>query len=203
MYDDFLPGVLEAIKSDKGYVACRGSSTCASLWYRQGPAREGRRRSVPTDWDELLTAGKALKKIGVFGFATGAGAGNNLGAHTMVAMMINNGGGLFTPDGKPDCVNDRNVEAMDFVSELVNEGIIDPAAVSYTTDNLNAQWNDRKVAFGLSTVPSRRARRRRRGGPGGGQPDRRPARRQGRPRLRQQHHDVHQHPVAGRRPRRS
>ena len=75
-----------------------------------------------------------MKKIGVYGYGTGTGAGNNLGAQGLMAMMIMNGGGLFTADQKPDCVTDRNIEAMTFVKQLANEGIIDPGAVSYTTD---------------------------------------------------------------------
>jgi multiple sugar transport system substrate-binding protein len=100
----------------------------------------------------LLKAGLALKKIGVYGFGTGTGAGNNLGSHTMVAMMIMNGGGLFTPDGKADCVTDRNIEAMTFVQELANQGIIDPACVSYTTDNLASQWAKGKIGLGIHTA---------------------------------------------------
>ena len=84
--------------------------------------------------------------------ATAPGAGNNLGAHTMVMMMINNGGGLFTPDGKLDVLNERNVEAIDFVLQLVKAGISDPASVSYTTDNHLAQWKNKKFAFGIYTA---------------------------------------------------
>ena len=152
---------------------------------------------MPTTWDELLTAGQALKKIGVSGFATGSGAGNNLGAQTMVAMMINNGGGLFDADGKPDCVTDANIQAMEFVKQLANEGIIDKGAVSYTSDNLIAQWNSKKAGIGIHTP---------------GLADRAPQvvddlvvaapltapeRDRGRAVLREQPDDVHQHPVAG------
>ena len=108
---------------------------------------------VPTDFDSLLKAGQALKKIGVFGFGTGTGAGNNLGSHTMVAMMIMNGGGLFTPDGKADCVTDRNIEAMTFVQAARQRGHHRPRpAVSYTTDNLPAQWAKGKVGLGIHTA---------------------------------------------------
>ena len=76
-------------------------------------------------------------------------------------------------------MTDRNIEAMEFVLELVSKGIIDPAAVSYTTDNLSAQWKTRKVGLGCPQVPSCSASATPRGRPRGGQPDRRPARRQG------------------------
>ena len=149
-YDDFLPGVIDTMKTDKGYVAVPWQTDVRPFWYNLALLEQAGAK-VPTSWDELLTAGTALKKIGVSGFATGSGAGNNLGAHTMVAMMINNGGGLFDPDGKPDCVTDANIQAMTFVRELANEGIIDRGAVSYTTDNLDSQWKNKKAAIGVHT----------------------------------------------------
>ncbi|SRR6266540_2382153 len=147
-YDDFLPGVIDTMKTDKGYVAVPWQTDVRPFWYNKALLDQAGAK-VPTTWDELLAAGKALKKIGVSGFATGSGADNNLGAHTMVAMMVNNGGGLFDPDGKPDCVTDANIQAMTFVRELANEGIIDSGAVSYTIENLRSQWDNKKAGLGI------------------------------------------------------
>lgn len=123
----------------------------ARLLVPQVAVREGG-VGLPTDWPSLLEAGKALKKVGAFGFTTGAGAGNNYGNHSMIMMMVNNGGGVWNKDGELDLMNDRNVEAMEFVLELVSNGIVDPAAVSYTTDNMSAQWKDGKAGYGLFQV---------------------------------------------------
>ena len=35
--------------------------------------------------------------------------------HILAAFMINNGGGIFNADRKPDCVTPENIEAMDYV----------------------------------------------------------------------------------------
>ncbi len=145
---DFLPGTVEAMKTDKGYVAVPWQSDFRVWWYRKSLFDDAGAK-VPTTWDELMTAGEALKKKGYFGWGNGAGQGNNIGAHAMVSMMINNGGGLFTPDGKLDVLNERNVEAIDFILQLVKAGISDPASVSYTTDNHLAQWKNKKFAFGI------------------------------------------------------
>ncbi|WP_442543936.1 ABC transporter substrate-binding protein [Arthrobacter sp. KN11-1C] len=155
-FDDFLPGVLEPFKSDKGYVAVPWQLDMRPLWYRKSLFDQAG-VAVPTDWPSLLEAGKKLKGIGAVGFATGSGAGNNIGNHLMIMMMINNGGGVFTKDGQLDVMNDRNVEAIEFLLELVSNGVIDPAAVSYTTDNLDAQWKNKKAAFGMYVlgVPQR------------------------------------------------
>jgi multiple sugar transport system substrate-binding protein len=151
LYDDFLPGILEANKVDGGYAAVPWQLDARIVWSNKA-LLEKAGVEAPTDFDTWITVGKALKKIGVFGYGIGAGAGNNLGAHSMVALMIMNGGGLFTPDQKPDCVTDRNIESMDFVRQMVSEGIIDPGSISYTTDNLNTQWAKSKVALGFNSA---------------------------------------------------
>ena len=149
-FDDFLPGTVDSMKTDKGYAAVPWQLDMRVWWYRKS-VLDGAGVKVPTSWDELHSACDTLAKKGLFGFATGSGSGNNLGAHALVMMMINNGGGLFSSDMKVDVVTDRNVEAMDFVRDLVKMKAIDPAAVSYTTDNLQTQWKSKKAAMGIYT----------------------------------------------------
>ncbi|MGG5174508.1 ABC transporter substrate-binding protein [Pseudarthrobacter sp. J1763] len=150
-FDDFLPGVLDPFKSDKGYVAVPWQLDMRMFWYRKS-LFEKAGVELPKDWPTMLEAGKALKKIGAFGFMTGSGSGNNYGNHTMIMMMVNNGGGVWTKDGQLDLMNDRNVEAMEFVLEMRSAGLIDPACLGYTTDNMSAQWKDKKAGFGLFQV---------------------------------------------------
>ena len=151
VYDDFLPNVLTPFKSSKGYVALPFAIDMRLLWYRKSLFEQAG-AAVPTDWPSLLAAGKALKKIGVTGFNTGSGTGMFLGNHAMLAFMINNGGGVFTKDGQLDVMNERNVEATEFVLELVSNGIIDPGAVSFNQDAYDAQWKNKKTAYGLYTL---------------------------------------------------
>lgn len=147
-YDDFLPGVVDALKTSEGYVALPWALDIRPMWYRKS-IFEKAGVDLPTDWDSWRTAAAALKKVGAYGFAAGAGANNNVGAQVLVAMMINNGGGLFNADGDPDAVTDRNIEAMEFVQEFVRKGYIDPAATSYTIDNAASQWKSGAYAFGF------------------------------------------------------
>lgn len=150
-YEDFLPGQVEAMKTAKGYAAVPWQLDFRVWWYRKSLLDQAGVR-VPTSWDELLTACRALAGKGLFGYGTGCGAGNNLGSQGLHLMMLNNGGGLFDADGKVDVVTDANLQAMTFVQELVAAKAVDPAAVSYTTDNLIAQWRTKKVAMGIYTA---------------------------------------------------
>ncbi|WP_433789836.1 ABC transporter substrate-binding protein [Actinoplanes sp. CA-252034] len=149
--DDFLPGQVESMKTAKGYAAVPWQLDFRVWWYRKSLLDEAG-VAVPTTWDELLTVSRALAARKVFGFGTGAGAGNNLGSQGLLLMMLNNGGGLFDPDGRVDVVTGANLEAVTFVQELVKAKAVDPASISYTTDNLIAQWKMKKVAMGIHTA---------------------------------------------------
>jgi multiple sugar transport system substrate-binding protein len=148
-YDDFLPGVVEPFKTSKGYAAVPWGLDMRVFWYRKS-LLDKVGVAVPTDWPSLLAAGKALAKQGIYGFATAAGPGASYGGHALVSLMINNGGGLFDEDGKPNATYARNVEAMDFVREMIGAGMVDPASVSYTNQNLYDQWKNGKAGIGIA-----------------------------------------------------
>jgi multiple sugar transport system substrate-binding protein len=150
-YDDFLPGTLDGMKTTQGYVAIPWELDCHAWWYNKSLLDQAGAK-VPTSWDELHAAGQALKKIGVYGFSTGAGTGNSLAYETPMALMIGNGGGIFDAGGNLDVLNPRNIEAIAFIKQLVGEGIVDPASVSYTNDNQNTQWAKKKFGIGLEQV---------------------------------------------------
>lgn len=146
--EDFLPGTIESMTTPDGIAAVPWQLDMRAWWYRRSSLDEAG-VAPPTNWDELLTVGRALAQRGMYGFGTGVGPGSPIGAHTLIMMMINNGGGIFAPDGTVDVVTDRNVEAMTFIQELARSGIIDPGTVSYTRDNTFTQWRNRKFAMGI------------------------------------------------------
>lgn len=149
MVDDFIPGLLDSFKTDKGYVAIPWSIDIRVIWYRKS-LLEKAGVEVPTDWDSLRTAGLALKKIGVYGFGTGAGSGNSIGNQSVMTMILNNGGGLFDEAGKPNTATPENIEAVDFLIGLAKDGIIDPNSISYTGENMLAQWKNKSFGIGVS-----------------------------------------------------
>jgi multiple sugar transport system substrate-binding protein len=151
LYDDFLPGTIEGMKTSEGYVAIPWEIDEHVWWYNKA-LFERAGAQVPTTWDELLTAALALKKIGVYGFSTGAGAGNSLAYETPMAMMIGNGGGIFNEGGELDVLNPRNVEAIEFIKQLIGEGVVDPASVGYTNDNQITQWANQRFGMGNEQV---------------------------------------------------
>jgi multiple sugar transport system substrate-binding protein len=146
--NDFLPGVLDAMRTDKGIAAMPWSMDLRVLWYRKSKLEQAG-ADVPTDWSSFIAAGEKLKAIGCVGLGMAASSTTTDAQHTVSALMINNGGGYFAHDGSLDCVNDRNLETVEFLKELVSKGIIDPYAASYNSDNVKTDWASGQIAMGF------------------------------------------------------
>ena len=147
LYDDFLPGVLDTMKTSRGHVAVPYNLDMRALWYRKS-LLEKAGVEPPTDWQSHLDVCEALKKAGMFGFGIAAGAQSN-GSQVVVGLMINNGGGLFDENQKPNCVTPENLQALEYVVEMVRKGYMDPGSVSYSTTNAQTQWKNDRFAMGF------------------------------------------------------
>ena len=143
IYDDFLPGVVDTLKTDNGYAAVPYNLDMRVVWYNKA-LLEDAGADMPTDWDSYEAMCKKLKAKGVYGYGTRSGAGAFTGFHQIVAHMINNGGGLFDGDQKPDVVTEKNIEAVEWVLGLVKNGYSDPRSATYTSDNFYAQVSAKK-----------------------------------------------------------
>lgn len=147
---DFLPGLLDTMKVSNGYAAIPYNLDMRVIWHNKSLLDKAG-VEPPSDWQSYLDVAAALKKIGVYGYGTGAGTGTYTGSHALVCWMINNGGGLFDEDQKPNCVTPENIEAMEFVLEMVRKGYVDPRSVTYTSANVQSQWKAKKFGMGIDT----------------------------------------------------
>ncbi|MFD1719650.1 ABC transporter substrate-binding protein [Georgenia deserti] len=150
LYDDFLPGLLETMRVPNGFAAVPYNLDMRVLWYNR-TLLERAGVEPPTDWQSYLDACAALKRIDVYGYGTGSGAGSFTGSHALTSWMINNGGGLFNENQEPACVTDQNIEAMEFVLEMVHKGYVDPRSPTYTSDNVMTQWQQHRFGMGYDT----------------------------------------------------
>jgi multiple sugar transport system substrate-binding protein len=150
LLDDFLPGLVDTLKVEKGYAAIPYNLDMRVIWMNKALLQEAGAK-VPTDWQSYLDAAAALKKNNIYGYGTGAGAGAYTGQHAIVCWMINNGGGLFDENKQPNCVTPENIEAVNFVLEMVSKGYVDPASSTYTSANVQSQWKAKKFALGYDT----------------------------------------------------
>jgi multiple sugar transport system substrate-binding protein len=148
LYNDFVPGTWDAMKTPKGYAAVPWNLDVVVLWYRKSVLDAAGITQLPQTWDDYHTVAETLAKKGHTAFGAGNGSDNSFGYEPLFAWMINNGGGLFAPDGTLDVVSDRNIEAIEFILELVKMKAVDPGAVSYSVANYNAKWTDKTIGMG-------------------------------------------------------
>lgn len=146
--NDFLPGTLDAMRTATGYAAVPWSIDLRVLWVRKSLLKEAG-AEIPTDWASYIVAGEKLAAIDKIGLGMAASNTTTDAQHVISALMINNGGGFFAPDGSLDCVTDRNIETLEFLHKLVTKKIIDPYAASYTKDNLTQDWASGRIAMGF------------------------------------------------------
>jgi multiple sugar transport system substrate-binding protein len=147
LHDDFLPNVLDAMKTPEGSVAVPWAVDIQTLWYRKS-VLEAAGVAAPTTWPEFIEAGKKIAAKGYYAWGISGGSGN-FGPMAILSLMINNGGGLFNDGGELDIVTDRNTETAEFVIEAVKAGLTDPGAVSLKDDDLVTQWTNKKIGMGF------------------------------------------------------
>jgi multiple sugar transport system substrate-binding protein len=151
LYDDFLPGLIETLKTKNGYAAIPYNLDMRVWWYNKS-LLQSVGATPPTTWDEYEAVCKKLKAKGIYGYGTYSGAGGFTGFHTLVSHMINNGGGLFDANQKPACDTPANEQAMEWVIRLAKNGYIDPRAGTYTGLNAQDQYKAKKFGMGWDTA---------------------------------------------------
>lgn len=79
-------------------------------------------------------------------------AGNDtLGNHTLFNTILNNGVDLFTADKKVNLLSDRNVEAVQYLADLVKDGVINPASPGFNKDNITKDFANGTIAFNYNS----------------------------------------------------
>jgi multiple sugar transport system substrate-binding protein len=128
---DFYPGAVDVLKYNGHYVALPWAIDIRILHYRKDLFDDAGIRP-PTNWEELRDAAQELTGGGQYGMVSASDTG---GTHYLYTFMLNNGGGIFTEDRKPNMMSDRNVEALEFFSELAKNEWIHPDSAGFTGDD--------------------------------------------------------------------
>jgi multiple sugar transport system substrate-binding protein len=129
--EDFYPGTIETLNYDGHYVSLPWGIDIRVPFYRKDLFDQAGLKT-PTNWDELRAAAKALTKDGKYGMAIQSDTG---GTHYFYTFLLNNGGGMFKKDREVDFMNERNVEAAQFINTLVKDGSVNPASAGYKGDD--------------------------------------------------------------------
>ena len=141
--DDFMPGSVERLKVDGHYVALPWAIDIRVLFARKDMLAAAN-VAVPQTWAEFRATAKTLTRDGKFGFVS---SGDTGGSHYLYALMLNNGGGLFTEKAALSVSTPRNIEAWTYLSDLVRDGSIAPASAGYDSDGRRRAFLQGQAAF--------------------------------------------------------
>ncbi len=118
--------------------------TIRAISYNRKLFRKAGITQLPTNFDELREVARALTRNGSYGFGfCNAPAGGQM----ITALMINNGGGLYTTSCEPNLVSDRNLEAGRFVQDLVRDGSVPKAAAGWNPYDMFGAMEREEVAM--------------------------------------------------------
>ena len=145
--DDFLPKTVDTLKYDNHYVALPWAIDIR-VWYYRKDLFEQANVQPPNNWQEFKAAAQALTKANSDQYGLVA-CGDTLGSQYLYTLMLNNGGGLFSKDRKPDLGSERNLEALRFLSDLVQSHGVYPASAGYHDDDEVSAFSQGKAALTL------------------------------------------------------
>jgi multiple sugar transport system substrate-binding protein len=145
---DFLPSTIERLHYDDHYVAVPWAIDIRILYYRKD-LFEAAGVEPPATWEDFAAAAAEVTRGDQqYGYVL-AGAENG-GVHNILAFTLNNGGGLFTAERGVNLMDERNVEALQFLSDLVASGAVHPASAGYTGDDSLKAFSQGDAAMILS-----------------------------------------------------
>jgi multiple sugar transport system substrate-binding protein len=147
----FAAGQLDALKYKDHYVALPWAMDMRVPWYRKDLLDKAGVQP-PTTWDELKAAVAKLTTGKQYGI--GFSGGDPSGWQQMWSLVLNNGGGLFNSAGKLDTLNPLNVEALQFIADMIKAGQVHPGSAAFAMQaGLGGAFSKGEVAIAW-TQPS-------------------------------------------------
>ena len=146
-FDDFQPGSIDTLRYNDHYVALPWAADIR-VWYYRKDLLEAAHQQPPTNWDEFAKVAKATTGNGKYGLVD---SGDTGGSQIIYTVILNNGGGLFSPDRKLALMSDRNVEAVTALANMVKDGSVSPASAGYSYDDARSAFQRGEAAFMLDT----------------------------------------------------
>ncbi|MDF3043032.1 MAG: extracellular solute-binding protein family 1 [Thermomicrobiales bacterium] len=147
--DDFLPGTIDRLRYDDHYVAVPWAIDIRVLYYRRDLLEEAG-VEPPATWEDFAAAASALT-TGEQQYGYVLSGAENGGVHHILSFCLNNGGGLFTPERTVNLMDERNVEALQMLSDMVAAGAVHPASAGYTGDDALKAFSQGDAAMILDT----------------------------------------------------
>ncbi|MCS7249268.1 MAG: extracellular solute-binding protein [Anaerolineales bacterium] len=107
----------------------------------------------PATWEELVEQGRVIKEKGLVDYPIAwSWAQAEAAICDFVALLYGNGGRFVDEEGKPAFNDEKGVQVLEWMVKTIDEGISNPASVSYVEEDVRNVFSQGKAAFALNWI---------------------------------------------------
>jgi len=136
---NFYEGTINSCTVDGKLYGVPFGVNCLALYYNEDMLKAAN-VAVPTTWDELKTAAKALTTESVTGLAL-CSVQNEEGTFNFAPWLWSTGATSY------DINNENGIRALTFIQDLVNEGVMSKECINWTQGDVMNQFISGNVAM--------------------------------------------------------
>ncbi|MGE5461793.1 MAG: ABC transporter substrate-binding protein [Syntrophothermus sp.] len=123
------------------------------FYYNEDMLKQAGFDAPPKTWEEMLDQSKVIKEKGLAEFPVVWSWGQAEAAICdWVTLLYGNGGSLVDESGKPAFNNETGVKTLDWMLKTIDDGITNPASVSYVEEDVRNVFSQGKAAFATNWV---------------------------------------------------
>lgn len=123
------------------------------FYYNEKLLNEAGFTEPPTTWEEVIEMSKAIKEQGIVEYPIVWSWGQYEAAICdWVTLLYGNGGRLVDEEGKPAFNDEIGVKTLTWMIQTIDEGITNPASVSYVEEDVRNVFSQGKAVFALNWV---------------------------------------------------
>ena len=154
-YDKMYPAFLEQSNIDGTIWAIPDLASARALYYNAEILKNAKVK-VPTTWDELIEACKAIKAYDSKIYPWGIDMTTDEGQAAFAYYTWNNGGGFVDEEGNWALNSDKNVEAIEFAVKMVKDEYTNTDPANDTRYDLQDMFGAGQVAMmiGPNSIPT-------------------------------------------------
>ncbi len=107
--------------------------------------------SVPQTWEDLIEASRKIKEMGLVEYPiVWSWAQAEAAICDFVALLYGNGGTFVDENGNPAFNNEKGVQVVEWMVKTIDEGLSNPASISYVEEDVRNVFSQGKAAFALN-----------------------------------------------------
>ncbi len=155
-YAKFYPSFLEQSVVDGTVWAVPDLASARAMYYNKDILEAAGVEKVPTTWDELIDACQKIKAYDPEIYPWGVDMTTDEGQACFSYYVWNNGGGFVDANGNWTLNSEANVEAIEFIIGMVNDGLTNNDPATQTRYDNQDMFGAGKVAMmiGPNSIPT-------------------------------------------------